>query len=137
MKKAVIIRLNADDKQTLGRFYLYNGVDELFNCKSLELPFKANIKNLSCIPPGFYKVKARNSKKYGDHYIVENVEFRSFILIHVANFYTDLRGCIGLGKTFANINDDDITDITNSRKTLNKLLEFAPDGFNLIILDNL
>lgn len=135
MKKAVIIRLNADDRQTLGRLYLFDGLDNVFNCTTLELPFKANLRNISCVPPGQYEVKPRNSKKYGDHYIIENVHERSYILLHVANYYTDLRGCIGVGKTFANINEDYYKDITNSRHTLKALLNHAPEGFSLTIVD--
>lgn len=137
MQNAVLIRLNADDKQTLGRLYLYEGLDDIFNCTTLELPFKANMRNISCIPPGRYEVKRRHSKKYGYHFIIEKVHERSYILIHVANYYTELRGCIGVGKSFAKINEDNYKDITSSRNTLKALLNKAPEGFSLTIVDQL
>tara|TARA_R110000803_G_scaffold209612_2_gene279598 strand:+ start:185 stop:598 length:414 start_codon:yes stop_codon:yes gene_type:complete len=135
MQKAVIVRLNADEKQTLGRLYLFDGLDNVFNCTTLELPFKANLRNISCIPPGQYEVVKRFSKNYGEHYIIKNVPDRTYILIHVANYYTDLRGCIGVGKTFANINEDYFIDITNSRNSLKALIDHAPEGFSLTIID--
>ena len=135
MKRAVLIRVNQDEKQTIGRLYLYKGFDDLFNCRTLELPFKANIRSISCIPPGHYQVETRISKAYGEHYIVKNVPGRTYILIHVANYYTDLRGCIGVGKEFADINKDKHQDITHSRDTLKTLLKHAPDGFSLTIID--
>ena len=36
------------------------------------------------------------------HYILENVPNRSFIKIHVANYPSELYGCIGVGSYFAN-----------------------------------
>tara|TARA_R100000655_G_scaffold40612_3_gene76402 strand:+ start:8236 stop:8649 length:414 start_codon:yes stop_codon:yes gene_type:complete len=137
MKKAVLIRLNQDNKQSLGRFYLYNGLDEIFTCSTLELPFKENKRNISCIPTGRYLVNTRTSSKYGDHFILEDVPNRDFILIHTANYYSQLRGCIAVGEGFSDINKDDSLDVYSSKKTLQNLLKKAPEGFDLIILDSL
>ena len=134
--RAVLIRLNENRKQTLGRFFLFDGLDVAFECCTLELPFKANVKNISCIPTGEYKVSARNSEKYGDHYQVENVMMRDYILIHPANYYTQLRGCIAVGHDFYDINNDGEHDLTHSRRTMKHLLSIAPNGFELIILNN-
>lgn len=137
MKRAVLIRLNQDNKQTLGRLYLFDGLSVIFESTTLELSNYNNSRNVSCIPTGNYNVKSRYSSKYNNHFIIEDVPDRDFILIHPANFHTDLRGCIGIGKEFADINDDNRQDITQSRATMKKLLQIAPEGFNLIILDNL
>jgi len=137
MKRAVLIRLNQDNKQTLGRLYLFEGLTSIFECTTLELSNYGNRRSVSCIPTGEYNVKSRYSSKYAEHFIIEDVQDRDFILIHPANFHTDLRGCIGVGKAFADINKDNHQDITQSRATMKKLLQIAPEGFNLIILDNL
>ena len=136
MKRAVLIRLKENKKQTLGKLFLFNGLDLEYECCTLELPFNDNKRNISSIPTGDYKVKIRESEKYGLHYQVENVEMRDYILIHPANYYTQLRGCIALGYKFYDINKDGEHDVTHSRRTMRHLLEIAPDGFNLIILDN-
>lgn len=137
MKRAVLIRLKEDEKQTLGRLFIFDGLSVIFESTTLELANNDNRRNISCIPTGSYNVKSRYSSKYNDHFIIEDVPDRDFILIHPANFHTDLRGCIGIGKEFADINDDNRQDITQSRATMKKLLQIAPEGFNLIVLDNL
>jgi len=136
VKRAVLIRLDKNNKQTLGRLFIFNGLDIEYECCTLELADKKNKRNVSCIPVGEYNVKPRTSEKFGNHYLVENVENRDYILIHPANYYTQLQGCIGVGQDFFDINQDGHHDITYSRKTLAEILEVAPDGFNLIILDN-
>lgn len=132
--RAVLIRLEDNGVQTLGRLFLFDGLDIEFECCTLELSDKNNQRNISCIPTGEYKISPRKSAKYGDHYLVENVMMRDYILIHEANYYTDLKGCIGIGQNFYDINDDKNTDITSSRKTKRRLLEKAPNGFDLIII---
>jgi len=136
MKRAVLIRLSENKKQTLGRLFIFNGLDIEYECCTLELPYKDNKRNKSCIPSGNYDVKPRTSEKYGKHYLVENVENRDYILIHPANYYTQLKGCIAVGADFYDINKDGECDITYSRRAIKEMLEIAPDGFNLIILDN-
>lgn len=132
--RAVLIRLEDNGVQTLGRLFLFDGLDIEFECCTLELTDRNNKRNVSCIPTGEYKISPRKSAKYGEHYLVENVMMRDYILIHEANYYTDLKGCIGIGENFYDINDDNNTDITSSRKTKRRLLEKAPNGFDLIII---
>ena len=132
--RAVIIRLAEDNKQTLGEFILYDGIDRVFSCKTLELPFVMNAPFVSCIPKGIYEVIARNSLKYKNHYHILGVPDRDFILIHVGNFNHQTEGCILVGKNYAYINDDDYFDITHSKATMTKLLSKAPDGFILEII---
>jgi len=72
----------------------------------IELPWKANKRNISCVPEGTYKLKARFSEKFGHHLLVSSVEQRSLILIHPANdALKELQGCLapvtylsGIGK---------------------------------------
>ena len=135
MKRAVLLRISENNKQTLGRLFVFDGLDIAFECCTLELPFKANMRNVSCIPPGEYNVSPRNSKKYDDHYVVENVMLRDYILIHPANYYTQLRGCIAVGYDFYDINNDGEHDLTHSRRTMKHLLSVAPEGFSLIIIN--
>lgn len=136
MKRAVLIRLEDNRKQTLGRLFVFDGLDIEFECCTLELSDNNNKRNVSCIPTGSYEVKPRTSEKYDKHFLVQNVDDRDYILIHPANYYTELRGCIAVGADFYDINKDGHCDITYSRKTMSKLLDVAPNGFNLIIIDN-
>jgi len=132
--RAVLVRLEDDGKQTLGELNVYNGLEKIFSCKTLELPYLMNIQNISCIPVGLYTVVPRYSEKYKNHYHVIDVDRRDSILIHVGNYKTQTEGCILIGKDFVFINDDEYLDISSSRKTLKELLKTAPEGFRLEII---
>ena len=135
MKRAILLRISENKNQTLGRLFIFDGLDIAFECCTLELPFKANLRNVSCIPTGEYKTTPRSSEKYKQHYLVENVMLRDYILIHPANYYTQLRGCIAVGYDFYDINADGEHDLTHSRRTMKHLLAVAPEGFDLTILN--
>lgn len=127
--KAVLIRMKqlSNHLQTCGRFILLddNG-DVVYQAASLELPWKANMRNISCIPQGDYSVSKVNSPKFGPGtFSVNNVKGRSNILIHAGNFTRDIEGCILLGERFTDIDSDGITDVTNSRNMVNRLKSIA------------
>ena len=66
-------------------------------CYTMELPWRDNRPNISCIPDGDYTVcyMARSSSgKYKDVYHVKGVKGRSGILIHKGNTASDTLGCI-------------------------------------------
>jgi hypothetical protein len=81
-------------------------INGIFLGFTIELPWNNNTRSKSCIPEGTYFLKARFSKKFNHHLVLENVDHRSLILIHAANNAKDeLRGCIapityltGIGK---------------------------------------
>ena len=133
--KATLLRLRDDGTETLSAMFVYDDLDKIFECVTLELPWKGNKTNLSCIPRGVYHVSHRESEKYGNHLHIEDVKDRSYILIHVANYVSQLRGCIAVGSSFADINRDGILDVTSSRNTLNKLVDIVPiEGMPLEII---
>ncbi|MDE3235502.1 MAG: hypothetical protein KGO81_06065 [Bacteroidota bacterium] len=64
-------------------------------CHTIELPWKENAHNISCIPEGRYELEKRYSPKFQWHVLLKNVQDRSLILIHPANdAMKELRGCI-------------------------------------------
>ena len=99
-------------------------ITEDFFCFTIELPWKENKRNISCIPEGQYEVQTRFSKKFQHHLIVKDVKGRGYILFHPANdAKKELFGCIstvsylsGLGKG------------TYSRKAMQKLLSKVYQG---------
>lgn len=133
---AVLNRLiDNDHKQSLGHFTLYDGINNVFNCKSLELPDKGNKRNISRIPSGWYNCELRWSQKFKWHFHVTDVQDRSWILIHIGNTYKEIRGCILLGSNFVDINNDGHLDVTSSGSTIKKLLKVEPKKFKLLIND--
>ena len=62
---------------------------------SIELPWKENLAQVSCIPEGRYELVKRWSPKFNRHLKVMNVSQRKNILIHPANDAKyELKGCI-------------------------------------------
>jgi len=70
--------------------------------RTIELPWRNNRVQRSCIPPGVYRCQIVHSPRFGRVYGVTNVPGRSAILIHSANlagdvamgYTTQLQGCI-------------------------------------------
>jgi hypothetical protein len=64
-------------------------------CYTIELPWRDNQHNVSCIPEGRYELAKRYHEHYGWHLHVLNVPGREWILIHPAtDAKTQLKGCI-------------------------------------------
>jgi hypothetical protein len=93
MKKELDITLvrTYSDQGTNGDLY----VNDHLICHTIELPWRENRRQVSCIPEGVYQLSKRNSTRFGDHIYVAKVPGRSAILIHAANnAATELQGCI-------------------------------------------
>lgn len=134
--KAILERIKSDDKQTLGTFKLKDDSNTpIFNCNTLELPERENKVNISRIPAGDYEVVTRESRKYGSHFLVKNVKGRNYILLHKGNYWRNTKGCILLGKEYADIDGDGYTDILNSYQTLKALVKLT-SSFTMTVIDN-
>lgn len=97
MKTVRLIRGASTDQGTFGR--LLFGPNLLH---TVELPWRDNARQRSCIPAGAYRCALVNSPRFGRVYGVANVPGRSHVLIHAANVGGDvdlgwdsqLHGCI-------------------------------------------
>ena len=88
---------------------------------TIELPWLDNKPFESCIPTGEYSLKWKESPKFGWCYEVENVTKRTDILIHVANYPSDVQGCIGVGMDLMG----DRVAVSRSRDAMNALHEIT------------
>ncbi len=102
-----LLRLRRSDQGTEGRL----SIPALnFSCPCLELPWRDNRSNISCIPPGTYPLVWRESRRWKAFHI-QNVQDRSFVLIHSGNYAGDVakgwkthvQGCVLLGSKFGRI----------------------------------
>ena len=101
MFKAILQRIETSDHGTLGILT----IDD-WSCFTLELPWRDNKPQISCIPEGAYGVVPWNSLKWPNSYHVSNVQGRSAILTHTGNLAGDVseglkthvHGCILVGK---------------------------------------
>ena len=133
MMEALLKRIRQNDRQTQGILLVYDQEGNL-HCalNTIELPWRENKKEISCVPRGTYKVMARNSEKYGEHYILESVPNRSLILIHTGNYHDNTLGCILPGLGFGDIDGDGYLDVVASRHAMQKL--FNAIGKNPFLL---
>lgn len=108
----------------------------------MELTWLNNKSQVSCIPEGTYKVVTRTSDKYKRHLHIQDVKDRSYILIHSGNFAgsknpksgkSDILGCILVGRTHNDLNNDGILDITHSISTMKQLMDMIKDDDKITI----
>lgn len=132
--KATLVRVQSDDKQTLGHLTIYDGIHKLFECCTLELDNDLNRQGQSRIPHGYYHCKKHVSPSQGDCFSVIDVPNRSNILIHKGNYNKDILGCILVGKAHTDIDGDGYRDVTSSGDTLKQMLSLT-DEFWLRIVD--
>lgn len=130
------IRRPDNGVETLGDYFLEDDDNKIiFTCKTLELPFKGNQHEISCIPADDYickKVLASSNIPY-PHISITNVPGRSGVCIHIANFVSELRGCQAVGTTLNDLNKDGQPDLVASKKTFEKLISLLPNTFVLSI----
>lgn len=96
-RTAVLIRGTSGEQGTFG--VLTFGARRVH---TLELPWRDNRRQRSCIPPGSYRCGLVTSPRFGRVYQVHDVPGRTHVLIHAANlagdvdlgWTTQLHGCI-------------------------------------------
>lgn len=133
--EAILYRKYNGQGPTLGRLVVLSpSLEIVFQCATVELPWRDNAKGRSCIPEGVYEVTRRYSARFKRHYLVNGTGERELILIHVANSMKQLRGCIAPGMRHSDIDRDGLMDVASSGQALNMLLKIAPAGFRLKVV---
>lgn len=129
MKTKIVLDSWSQHDCTLGRLWV-----DGFQCFTLELPWQNNMRNISCIPEDFYLVTKHKSPNHGDVLKLHDVPNRTHILIHAGNFTRNTQGCILVGDGIKYLDGDTIPDVTNSKKTLTKLLASVPESALLEVM---
>lgn len=125
MQELLLIRSPSTDQGTFGAFFC-NGVQL---CRSIELPWRDNMSNMSCIPTGEYVCSVVRSPRFGRVYHVQNVPNRSHVLIHSGNYAgntelgyrTHSHGCILPGRHSGKLGSQ--RAVLSSRFALSSLME--------------
>ena len=108
---------------TLGQLF----INQKPFCKTIEREWKDNEKNISCIPPGRYKLIPHVSPSMGRVIALVGLDNqgvtlhgpsqRTHIYIHAANRADELLGCIAVGSCIV-----DGIAVYDSKNTLAKLI---------------
>lgn len=126
--KLIINRISQDETQTLGLIKLI-GSGKVEEYPTVELPWKQNTTYVSCIPTGRYKASRLIHDKFKKCLVIHDVPGRTGILMHVANHFHQLRGCIAPGMGFTDIDRDGHVDVLQSRLAINAIYDSLPDDF--------
>ena len=123
---ATLQRNSDNGKCTLGRLTLPSG----HVLATIERPWKDNAQQISCIPAGEYHCELTMSPRFRRMlYEVQNVPNRGGIRIHVANWASELHGCIAVGLVHG---PDMVLKSTIAMQRMNDLLQGRP--FTLRVL---
>lgn len=115
-----LIRVEASEICIRGALLL----DGRIQCVTLELPWRNNQTDISCIPQGVYRY-TREPQQIRIH----DVPQRTGILIHIGNSATDIEGCIAVGTRW----DLARPEIRESGLALGRLLEAIPDEGTIFV----
>jgi hypothetical protein len=134
---AILCR-NYQKFETPGSLYLIDQGERIYECKTLELQYLDNKRNVSCIPAGSYIVTKYSYSHYQNTFLINGVPDRDGILMHKGNFAAgnkiDTQGCILLGTGFELINQDTYQDIKGCDIALACLNLYLPESFMIHII---
>lgn len=100
-----------------------------FQCFTLELPWRHNETNRSCISAGVYPVSKMYSPNAKREVLrLRNVPMRTVVNVEAGNYTHQLLGCILVGDAILWLDKDKVPDVSNSNKTLDALLALLPDN---------
>ena len=90
---------------------------------TVERPWLDNETFISCIPEGEYLCKRYSSSKYPNTFEIKDVPGRTKILFHIANYPSDVQGCIGLGLELM----DYTYGVSQSRLAMKAFMDYTKD----------
>ena len=135
--RARLTRFETGDQGTMGILEAPG-----FECRTMELPWRDNQPNISCIPPGKYQCQVRYSRRFQkEFYGIKHVPGRSWILFHAGNVAGDKakglashsEGCILLGDRHGKLQGQDA--VLLSRPTVRRFMEHMekqPFGLEIV-----
>lgn len=114
--RAMLKRTVDNGIQTLGELTISG-----YKFCTLELSYKDNKSNISCIPAGTYTCKYTFSPRFmRSTYEILGVPNRAGIRIHSGNHWFQIQGCILLGEAFSDINKDGQLDVVQSKDAIKR-----------------
>lgn len=101
-------------------------VDGTHICYTLELPWKNNQRNISCIPEGRYRIAWKKSPSKGWRLHIFNVPDRDLCMFHIGNWIRNILGCILPGLEFKLYDKNGDMMASQSRLAVTALEKLVP-----------
>ena len=119
--KLTLRRIDHDSHETIGVLTLHSNGKLLMVLTTIERAFDGfpKIKKGKHVLIKYYSPRFQ---KYLWKFNNKDEEDRYFE-IHYSNFYTNLNGCVAVGRSFSMINTDDEIDITDSKSAFRELMK--------------
>jgi hypothetical protein len=127
-------RFSTDSEQVLGEMEIYKNGVFVGKLLTLEKIWDKNKQQRSCIPFGLYDVRPFSGVTFKDVFEIVNVPNRSAILIHAGNYHTHTKGCVLVGLSYVDLNNDGLLDVGQSQTALSLLRDYLSDSTNIKIL---
>ena len=127
----ILRRIAQDGKEAIGMMMLYDGSKLVSVFVTLERTFDGFPK----IALGNHKLIKYYSPKFQKYLWKFNNEDEKgrYFEIHYSNYYTDLQGCLAIGRSFQKINSDEEIDITDSKSAFRELMKLTEKYNHLTI----
>jgi len=119
-KRFVLTRIYEAQGGTWGEIHGPDG----FHAATMELAWRDNQPNISCIPVGEYIIRKDNTGKHR-YAVVMGVKGRTSIELHPATWPSELEGCIALGESIQEMNDS--TVLAESVSAMNRFITALGD----------
>jgi hypothetical protein len=141
--KLLLRRDYRSDDCTLGVLSFSTPAED-YVAQTMERPWikmpgaRGGLSGKSCVPEGVYKLEPHSSEAHPNTWALVNPDLdvlhyedqhrghaRCLVLIHVANYARELRGCIapGFGRM---VDDNGVHMVTNSRRAMSELKRMLP-----------
>ena len=136
MNKLTLQTVKMTKYGTFGAFIFDNGIPALVTLERQWKDNRRSIKNVrhgSCIPAGWYECEFYHHPTWGATWIVNDVPDRSEIMIHPANYVSQLEGCIAPGMSYGIVKGH--YGIISSRIARDKILDhYGESPFSLEVI---
>jgi len=128
--KSIVLKRKASSATYMkGLLTFYEKGNNVFQCYTIERPWKDNKPYVSCIPPApgdieYYIAEVlKDSPSFNyPHLWIKDVPGRTWIKVHVANRPSELHGCIAPGLDLGR------GSVGRSRDAMNELMSFFEVG---------